>query len=62
MEKSIYHLKGFQFGNEVLKEEDSPTHIGDTPDRRITWKHQLQNNHTRAKIRMALMKKLAGTC
>jgi ribonuclease HI len=50
-----------QLGNEALQEEDTPTYLGVTLDRRLTWKHQLQKNQTKAKIRMALMKKLAGT-
>jgi len=36
-------------------------HLGVTFDPRLTWKEQLQKNKTKAKLRMSLMKKLAGT-
>ena len=44
-----------------LKAENTPTYLGVTLDRRLTWKNQLQKNQARAKIRLALMKKLSGT-
>ena len=50
-----------QLNGRGLQEEESPTYLGVTLDRRLTWKSQLQKNQTRAKIRLALMKKLSGT-
>ena len=50
-----------QFDSHTLREEETPTYLGITFDKRLTWKAQLQKNQTKAKIRMALMKKLAGT-
>ena len=44
-----------------LQENELPTYLGVTLDRRLTWKNQLHKSQARAKIRMALMKKLAGT-
>jgi len=44
-----------------LQEEKTPIYLGITFDPRLTWKVQLQNNKTQAKLRMSLMKKLAGT-
>ena len=41
--------------------EDAPTYLGVTLDRRLTWQNQLQKNQARAKIRLALMKKLSCT-
>nr|KAG5700956.1 hypothetical protein BaRGS_034241 [Batillaria attramentaria] len=41
--------------------EDAPTYLGVTLDRRLTWKNQLQRNQARAKIRLALTKKLSST-
>ena len=44
-----------------LKEEEFPTYLGVTLDRRLTWKTHLDKSLTRSKLRMTLMKKLAGT-
>ncbi|KAK7488767.1 hypothetical protein BaRGS_00020064 [Batillaria attramentaria] len=44
-----------------LPAEDTPTYLGVTLDRRLPWKNQLQKNQARAKIRLALMKKLSST-
>ena len=47
--------------SQQIQEDKSPTYLGVTLDCRLTWKNQLQNSQVRAKIRMNLMKKLAGT-
>ena len=49
------------YNGQKLKEEQNPIYLGITFDPRLTWKAQLQNNQTKAKLRMSLMRKLAGT-
>ena len=44
-----------------LQEESTPTYLGVTLDKRLSWKAQIQKNQTKAKLRLALMKKLCGT-
>ena len=57
-QKHSVHLK---LNGQTLHQEDTPTYFGVTLDRRLTWKNQLQKNQARAKIRLALMKKLSCT-
>ena len=57
-QKHSVHLK---LNGQTLHQEDTPTYLGVTLDRRLAWKNQLQNNQARAKIRLALMKKLSCT-
>ena len=52
------HLK---LNGQTLHQEDIPTYIGVTLDRRLTWKNQLQKNQARAKMRLSVMKKLSCT-
>nr|KAG5696480.1 hypothetical protein BaRGS_016519 [Batillaria attramentaria] len=47
--------------NQRLAEEPTPTYLGVTFDRRLTWKQQITRCCSRAKLRLAIMKKLAGT-
>ena len=44
-----------------LKEDDEPTYLGVTFDKRQTWKPHLQEAETRARRKLALMRKLAGS-
>ena len=44
-----------------LVEEPTPTYLGVTFDRRLTWKQQIFKCCSRAKLRLAIMRKLAGT-
>ena len=44
-----------------LAEDKSPTYLGITFDKRLTWKHQIQTAEVKAKTRLALMRRLAGT-
>ena len=57
-QKHSVHLK---LNGQTLHQEDTPTYLGVTLDRRLTWKNQLQKNQARAKIRLASMKKLSCT-
>ena len=57
-QKHSVHLK---LNGQTQQQEDTPTYLGVTLDRRLTWKNQLQKNQARAKIRLALMKKLSCT-
>ena len=57
-QKHGVHLKP---NGQTLHQEDAPTYLGVALDRRLTWKNQLQKNQARAKIRLALMKKLSCT-
>ena len=49
------------FNDHQLQEDKTPIYLGVTFDQRLTWKEQLQKNKTKAKLRMSLMRKLAGT-
>ena len=53
-QKYSVHLK---LNGQTLRQEDAPTYLGVTLDRRLTWKNLLQKNQARANIRLALMKK-----
>ena len=48
------------FGCELQREE-TPTYLGVTLDRRLTWKHHIQKSQVKAKGRLNIMKKLSGT-
>ena len=45
---------------QTLLAENTPTYLGVTFDKRQTWKKQTEKAELRAKVRLALMKKLAG--
>ena len=45
----------------TLQADNTPTYLGVTFDRRLTWKQQTEKVEARAKLRLALMKKLTGT-
>ena len=45
----------------ALQQDDSPTYLGITFDQRLTWKQHLQKAETKAKTRLSLMRKLAGS-
>ena len=51
-----------QINSKPLRADDSPTYLGVTLDRRLTLRNQVYKNQAKAKVRMSLMKKLAGTC
>ena len=55
------HNVSLNYNGQRLKEEQNPIYLDITFDPRLTWKAQLQNNKTKAKLRMCLMRKLAGT-
>ena len=44
-----------------LPAEDNPRYLGVTFDQRLTWKPQIDKAQCNAKLRLTLMKKLAGT-
>lgn len=46
---------------QTLQADNTPTYLGVTFDKRLTWKHQTEKVEARAKLRLALMKKLTGT-
>ena len=50
------HLSG-----QTMLSEDNPTYLGVIFDKRLTWKQQTEKIEARAKVRLALRKKLAGT-
>ena len=52
------HLKQ---NGQTVHQENTPTYLGVTLDRRLTWKNQLQRNQAISKIRLALVKKLSCT-
>ena len=55
-QKATLHISG-----QTLLAEDKPTYLGVTFDKRLTWKQQTEKAEARAKVQLALMKKLAGT-
>jgi len=54
--KANLHINGT-----TLEREDTPTYLGVTFDKRLTWKQHTEKSEIRGKLRLALMKKLAGT-
>ncbi|PVD27014.1 hypothetical protein C0Q70_12164 [Pomacea canaliculata] len=50
-----------KFDGQILPMEDNPTYLGVTFDKRLTWNPQTKKVEARAKVRLALIKKLAGT-
>ena len=50
-----------QLDGQTLLAEDNPTYLGVTFDTRLVWKRQTEKTESRAKVRLALMRKLAGT-
>lgn len=50
-----------QINGHTLQLDDSPSYLGVTFDRRLTWKSQTAKTQARAKQRLGLMKKLSGT-
>ena len=55
-QKATLHING-----QTLLAEDNPTYLGVTFDKRLTWRQQTEKAEARAKVRLALMKKLADT-
>ena len=45
----------------VLKQDDEPTYLGVTYDKKQTWKPHIQKAETKAKRKLALLRKLAGS-
>ena len=45
----------------ALQHENSPTYLGVTFDRRLTWKQEVENNERKGKARLAILRKLSGT-
>ena len=50
-----------KLNGQAQRQEDTPAYLGVTFDHMLIWKNQLQRNQARAKIRLALMKKLSCT-
>ena len=48
-------------GDTPLKMEDQQTYLGVTFDKRMTWKQHIQNAEAKARRKMNIMRKLAGT-
>ena len=50
-----------KIGTHTLKEEDQATYIGVTFDKRLTWKTHTLCTEGKARKKLAIMRKLAGT-
>ena len=50
-----------KFGDTVLKQEAEPTFLGITLDQRLSWKPHIQKTEAKARRKLAIMRKLAGT-
>ena len=50
-----------QINGECLKHELSPTYLGITFDRRLTWKPHIEKAEKKAKTRLTVVRKLAGS-
>ena len=55
-QKATLHIN-----SQTLLAEDNPTYLGVTFNKRLAWKQQTKKAEARAKLQLALMKKLAGT-
>ena len=55
-QRATLYLEG-----EIINPDDHPTYLGVTFDKRLTWKTQIDKTEARAKVRLALMKKIAGS-
>ncbi|XP_070173778.1 uncharacterized protein [Littorina saxatilis] len=50
-----------KLGDTPLRNDDEPTYLGVTFDKRLTWKPQIQKAENKARRKLAIMRKLAGT-
>ena len=50
-----------KIGTHTLKEEDEATYLGVTFDKRLTWKPHTLRTEGKARKKLAIMRKLAGT-
>ena len=50
-----------KINGECLKHELSPTYLGITFDRRLTWKPHIEKGEKKAKTRLTIVRKLAGS-
>jgi ribonuclease HI len=50
-----------KLGNTPLRNDDEPTYLGVTFDKRLTWKPHIQKAENKARRKLAIMRKLAGT-
>ena len=50
-----------KINGECLKQELSPTYLGITFDRRLTWKSHIEKAEKKAKTRLTIVRKLAGS-
>ena len=50
-----------KLNGQTLEENPTPTYLGVTFDARLTWKQQIKRSCSKAKQRLGIMKKLAGT-
>ncbi|XP_070182474.1 uncharacterized protein [Littorina saxatilis] len=50
-----------KLGDRPLRNDDEPTYLGVTFDKRLTWKPQIQKAENKARRKFAIMRKLAGT-
>ena len=48
-------------GDQQLGYKDEQTHLGITFDKRLTWKKQIENAESKARRKLGIMRKLAGT-
>ena len=53
--------KGLMMGEIPLRFEDQQTYLGVTFDKRLTWKHQVESAEGKARRKLSIMRKLAGT-
>ena len=53
--------KNLTLDKSPLKYEVQQTYLGITFDKRLTWKQQIQNGETKARKKLNIMRKLAGT-
>ena len=56
--KQASHIK---IGTHTLKEENQATYLGVTFDKRLTWKTHILRTEGKARKKLAIMRKLAGT-
>ena len=55
------HVAELLLNGTALREDEHPTYLGITLDKRLTWTAHIDQVRARAKQRLAMMRKLAGT-
>ena len=50
-----------KLGNVSIQTEDEPVYLGTTLDKRLTWRTHIEKIEAKARKKLAILRKLAGT-